>query len=107
MKIFFFILAKIHCVADSDCINTPNDVACLPFSIIPQHSEFTIRDAIDGRDQEFIDDMQKLNVQSPTLYARVSDHIPLIINFIEKLIQDGYAYACPSGNTIIFEFIKK
>jgi len=48
-------------------------------------------------EQEFIDDMQKLNVQPPTLYARVSDHIPLIINFIEKLIKDGFAYACPSG----------
>ena len=46
--------------------------------------------------------MQKLNVQSPTLYARVSDHIPLIINFIQKLIDDGFAYACPSGNKIIF-----
>lgn len=42
--------------------------------------------------------MQKLNVQPPTLYARVSDHIPLIINFIQKLIDDGFAYACPSGN---------
>ncbi len=41
--------------------------------------------------------MQKLHVQPPTLYARVSDHIPLIINFIEKLINDGFAYACPSG----------
>ena len=50
-------LAKIHCVADSDCINTPKDVACLPFSIIPQHTEQTIRDAINGRDQQFIDDM--------------------------------------------------
>jgi len=41
--------------------------------------------------------MSKLNVQSPTLYARVSDHIPLIINFIEKLIHDGFAYSCSSG----------
>ncbi len=42
--------------------------------------------------------MQKLNVQPPTLYARVSDHIPLIISFIQKLIDDGFAYSCPSGN---------
>lgn len=48
-------------------------------------------------EQEFIDDMSKLNVQSPTLYARVSDHIPLIINFIQRLIDKGYAYSCPSG----------
>ena len=41
--------------------------------------------------------MRKLNVLPPTLYARVSDHIPLIIEFIEKLIDKGFAYACPSG----------
>lgn len=49
-------------------------------------------------EQEFIDDMQRLNVQPPSLYARVSDHILLIVKFIEKLINDGYAYACPSGS---------
>ncbi|CAF3890690.1 unnamed protein product [Rotaria sordida] len=49
-------------------------------------------------EQEFIDDMLKLNVQPPTLYARVSDHIPLIINFIQKLIDKRFAYACPSGS---------
>ncbi|CAF2061869.1 unnamed protein product [Rotaria magnacalcarata] len=49
-------------------------------------------------EQEFIDDMSKLNVQPPTLYARVSEHIPLIINFIQKLIDDGFAYSCPSGS---------
>ena len=50
-------VAKIHCVADSDCVNTPGDVNCLPFSIIPQHTEKTIREAIQGSDKEFIDDM--------------------------------------------------
>ena len=51
---YLLLLAKIHCVADSDCINTPKDVACLPFSIIPRHTEKTIRDAIRGHDDEFI-----------------------------------------------------
>lgn len=49
--------AKIHCVADSDCVNTPKDIACLPFSIIPKDTEQTICDAIAGRDNEFIQDM--------------------------------------------------
>ncbi len=44
-------------MADSSCINTPKDVACLPFSIIPRETEKTIRDAIQGRDEEFIDEM--------------------------------------------------
>ena len=58
MILFFsFFQAKIHCVADSDCIGTPKDIACLPFSIIPRNTEQTIRDAIQGDDNEFIEDM--------------------------------------------------
>ncbi|CAF0865701.1 unnamed protein product [Adineta ricciae] len=49
--------AKIHCVADSDCVNTPKDVSHLPFSVIPRDTEHTIRDAIHGEDDEFIQDM--------------------------------------------------
>jgi hypothetical protein len=52
-----YIVAKIHCVADSDCVDTPKDIACLPFSIIPKNTEHTIRDAIHGEDDEFIQDM--------------------------------------------------
>jgi hypothetical protein len=44
-------------VADSDCLNTPKDIARLPFSIIPRDTEYTIRDAIHGQDDEFIQDM--------------------------------------------------
>jgi hypothetical protein len=55
--LYFIFKAKIHCVADSDCINTPKDIECLPFSIIPKHTELTIRDAIHGQDKEFIKDM--------------------------------------------------
>jgi hypothetical protein len=52
-KNFFcvFFKAKIHCV------NTPKDVECLPFSIIPKDTEKTIRDAIQGQEKEFIQDM--------------------------------------------------
>ncbi len=34
-----FILAKIHCVVDSSCINTSRDIADLPFVIIPTQTE--------------------------------------------------------------------
>ncbi|CAF0985989.1 unnamed protein product [Adineta ricciae] len=64
--------AKIHCVADADCINTPKSVACLPFSIIPQHTEKTIRDAIRGRDNEFIDEMVEFGMVYGVLVQR--DH---------------------------------
>ncbi|CAF4167200.1 unnamed protein product [Adineta steineri] len=64
--------AKIHCVADSDCANTPGDISCLPFSIIPQHTEKTIREAIQGRDQEFINDMVQFGMTYGKLVRR--DH---------------------------------
>ncbi|UJR16549.1 hypothetical protein I4U23_003449 [Adineta vaga] len=64
--------AKIHCVADSDCINTPKDAACLPFSVIPRHIEKTIRDAIHGHDNEFIDEMVEFGMVYGALVRR--DH---------------------------------
>ncbi|CAF4196554.1 unnamed protein product, partial [Adineta steineri] len=64
--------AKIHCVADSDCKSTPNDVACLPFSIIPRQVEKTIRDAIRGNDQEFINEMVEFGMVYGALVQR--DH---------------------------------
>ncbi|CAF1133214.1 unnamed protein product [Adineta steineri] len=57
------VTAKIHCVADSDCVNTPADVACLPFSIIPLHTEKTIREAIQDRDEEFINYMVEFGME--------------------------------------------
>ena len=57
MNLFELFVAKIHCVADADCVDTPNDIACLPFSIIPRNIERTIHDAIDRRNKEFIEEM--------------------------------------------------
>ncbi|CAF5096943.1 unnamed protein product, partial [Rotaria sp. Silwood1] len=48
---------KIHCVADSDCVNTPKGVQGLPFSIIPTNTEQIIRSAIYGHDHDFVRDM--------------------------------------------------
>ncbi|CAF4282857.1 unnamed protein product, partial [Adineta steineri] len=82
--ISLFISAKIHCVADSDCVNTPGDVACLPFSIIPQHTEKTIREAIQDRDEEFINYM----VEFGMVYGRQvrRDHHLFFEAFRNKLI---------------------
>ncbi|UJR27482.1 hypothetical protein I4U23_008767 [Adineta vaga] len=54
-------MAKIHCVADVDSIDREKHggqhTDLIPFDIIPRHSEITIRDAIAGRDEEFVKDM--------------------------------------------------
>lgn len=54
-------LAKIHCVADIDSIrdiyHTDEHTTLLPLHIIPKNTEHAIRDAIGGRDEDFIQDM--------------------------------------------------
>ena len=43
-------------------------------------------------------DMAKLNVLQPTLTTRVSEYVPEIISYIEKIIFNGYAYAAEDGS---------
>lgn len=43
-------------------------------------------------------DMEKLNVLPPTIVTRVSEYIPEIIEFVEKIIQRGYAYPTKDGS---------
>ncbi|CAF4657996.1 unnamed protein product [Rotaria sp. Silwood1] len=54
---FIFNVAKIHCVADSDCINLLKNAYDPPSSIIPHDTDAAIRDAIGKQDKEFIEDM--------------------------------------------------
>ncbi|MFN3383881.1 MAG: cysteine--tRNA ligase [Archaeoglobaceae archaeon] len=41
---------------------------------------------------EFEEDMKALNLKRPTYSPRVTENIPDIIRFIEKLLESGYAY---------------
>ncbi|CCE62087.1 hypothetical protein TPHA_0B04170 [Tetrapisispora phaffii CBS 4417] len=49
-------------------------------------------------EDQFNNDMAKLNVQFPDVTTRVSEYIPEIITFIEKIIANGYAYATSDGS---------
>lgn len=40
----------------------------------------------------FLEDMENLSVRQPTVLTRVSEHLPEIIEFIERLIEKGIAY---------------
>ncbi|UJR10400.1 hypothetical protein I4U23_014603 [Adineta vaga] len=64
--------AKIHCVADSDCVDTPKDIACLPFAIIPREIEKTIQAALQGQVDEFMNDMVEFGMIYGELVRR--DH---------------------------------
>lgn len=46
---------------------------------------------------EFDKDMAKLNVLSPSVTTRVSEYVPEIVEYVEKIISNGYAYVADSG----------
>ncbi|EJS42071.1 YNL247W [Saccharomyces arboricola H-6] len=49
-------------------------------------------------EQKFNDDMLSLNVLPPTVTTRVSEYVPEIIEFVQKIISNGYAYATSDGS---------
>lgn len=55
-------------------------------------------------EKRYIEDMHKLNVFGVNLFARATDHMPEIIDQIERLIELGYAYE--TGDGIYFEIAK-
>ena len=58
------------------------------------------RDLAAKYEAEFFEDMAMLGVQLPDLITRVSEYIPEIIAYIQKLIDRGVAY--PSGGSVYF-----
>lgn len=43
-------------------------------------------------EDEFMGDMENLNVEKPTVITRVSDYMPHIVRFVEQVISKGFAY---------------
>ncbi|XP_062711166.1 probable cysteine--tRNA ligase, mitochondrial [Aedes albopictus] len=56
-------------------------------------------------EQEFWTDLQRLNVRPPDIKLCVTDHIPGIVTFIERLIANGFAYKSSDGS-VYFETSK-
>lgn len=49
-------------------------------------------------EQRFFEDMSSLNVLYPDVITRVTEYVPEIIRFIEKVITNGFAYKTPDGS---------
>ena len=43
-------------------------------------------------EQEFFEDMRRLNIRDPDVLTRVTEYVPEIIEFVKKIIANGYAY---------------
>lgn len=52
-------------------------------------------------ENEFMEDMGRLNVALPSVITRVSEYMPEIVEFIEKIIANGYAYE--SNGSVYFD----
>lgn len=49
----------------------------------------------------FWEDMKKLNVKFPTVITRVTEYIPDIIDYVKKIMENGFAYE--SGGSVYFD----
>ncbi|SCU96842.1 LADA_0H03026g1_1 [Lachancea dasiensis] len=49
-------------------------------------------------EREFNKDMAALNVLPPTITTRVSEYVPEIVEFVKKIVDNGYAYAAKDGS---------
>lgn len=49
-------------------------------------------------EQEFWEDLKSLNVQLPDIRIRVTDKLPEIIKFVEKILETGKAYKAEDGS---------
>ncbi|KAK7097001.1 probable cysteine--tRNA ligase, mitochondrial [Littorina saxatilis] len=54
---------------------------------------------------EFFQDMTALNVSAPTALTRVTDHVDDIIIFVQRIIDNGLAYATEDGS-VYFDVLK-
>jgi cysteinyl-tRNA synthetase len=52
----------------------------------------------------FLEDLKRMGCKEAASYPRASDHIPEMLEMIDKLIQDGYAYK--TGENVYFEVDK-
>ena len=55
-------------------------------------------------ENDYFKDMSLLNVAYPNYITRVSEYVPEIVEFIEKIIKNGFAYE--SAGSVYFDVIK-
>lgn len=49
-------------------------------------------------ENEFYQDMRSLGVRDPDVVTRVTEYVPEVVAYIATIIENGFAYAAPSGS---------
>src|SRR5438105_5969887 len=57
----------------------------------------TVAAIVERYTSAFLRDLEELRVRPPAVWARASEHVPLMIDFIRVLEQKGYAYQIEAG----------
>ncbi|XP_044738471.1 probable cysteine--tRNA ligase, mitochondrial isoform X2 [Chrysoperla carnea] len=73
--------------------------------IIQRCTDSSLKEFTRRHENEFWDDMKQVGVQKPSIILRVTECIPQIINFIEKLIETERAYVTRNSN-VYFDLTK-
>ncbi|MBO7661904.1 MAG: cysteine--tRNA ligase [Clostridia bacterium] len=58
----------------------------------------TVREMADRFIAEYYTDAKALGIRPATVHPKATEHIPEIIRLIQRLIDNGHAYAAPSGD---------
>lgn len=107
-------LQNINTVSDSNAkrqklIEDCRDILPSYLDSIYSHSENPLSNEIFLElarhfESEYHSDMSKLNILPAHILTRVSEYVPEIIKFIEKIIENGYAYE--SNSSVYFDTMK-
>lgn len=49
-------------------------------------------------ERRFLEDMNELNVLPPDKLTRVTEYVPQIVRFVERIVANGFGYAVPDGS---------
>ena len=52
-------------------------------------------------EKEYLEDMTSLGVKDPDVMTRVTEYVPKIIDFVEKIVEKGLAYRGASGSVYL------
>eukprot|EP00758_Cryptobia_borreli_P018187 Tbor_TRINITY_DN655_c0_g1::TRINITY_DN655_c0_g1_i1::g.1619::m.1619/K01883/CARS, cysS; cysteinyl-tRNA synthetase len=52
-------------------------------------------------EQSFFNDMRRLGVRDPDILTRVTEYVPEIVSFVQKIIDNGFAYI--TNNSVLFD----